>query len=204
MDQIAMVLLTGGNSSRMGTPKSELIWEDKTFAERIADEMAQCGPVYLSVSADTVPPRAAGRFPCIIDEADHVGPLGGISAVFHRTDADAIFVGACDMPFMTAAYIDRLCEIWNIPSDGTRDALLVRDEGGRIYTTAGIYHRRLLPDIDQAIADGNFRLRDLLRTHPVSYLPKENLGDLKKALTNINTAQDLETALADSRNGGTI
>ncbi len=191
MDRIAMVLLTGGNSIRMGTSKAGLVLDGKTFEERIADELAKCGPVYLSVSKDTDPSPLWERFPRVADAAEHIGPMGGISAVFHQTDEDTLFVCACDMPFMSADYVRALCRIMS-ESDDEPDAVLVRGRGGRLYTTAGIYSRRLLPDIDRRIENGDYRLRDLLAAHSVRYVEEDTLGGLQKALANINTAKEYE------------
>ncbi|MCC8142397.1 MAG: molybdenum cofactor guanylyltransferase [Lachnospiraceae bacterium] len=193
MDRIAMVLLTGGNSTRMGTSKAELVLDGQTFAERIAEELAACGPLYLSVSADTPHVPLHEIYPCIRDEADHVGPMGGISAVFHQIDADACFFCACDMPFMARAYVSHLCGIWDSVSPESYDALLVKGAGGRIYPTAGIYHRRILKDLDLKIQEENYRLRDLLASHRVFYVEENSLGELKKSLINVNTIKDYES-----------
>jgi len=193
MDRIAMVLLIGGNSTRMGTSKAELVLDGQTFAERIAGELAACGPLYLSVSADTPHVPLHDIYPCLTDEVAHVGPMGGISAVFHQIDEDACFVCACDMPFMTKDYVSHLSGIWDSVSPESYDALLVKGANGRIYPTGGIYHRRILKDLDLEIQKENYKLRDLLAAHRVFYVEEDSLGELKNALINVNTIKDYES-----------
>ncbi len=211
MKQIAMVLLMGGNSTRMGTSKAELVWEGKTFAERIAGELSQCGPLYLSLSTDTPHSPLQEKYPCITDRENHIGPIGGISAVLHQIPEEACFICACDMPMMSTAYIKRICELWNkLHQDNTKDitansrnaadALLVKSEYGRFYTTAGIYSKSILPNIDKQIQQGNYRLRDLLRISRVSYVDEDSLGSLRAALTNVNTMKDYFDKLCISEN----
>ncbi|MCD8301296.1 MAG: molybdenum cofactor guanylyltransferase [Clostridiales bacterium] len=201
MEQIAMVLLMGGNSTRMGTSKGELVWEGKAFAEKIAGELSLCGPVYLSLSEDTPHSTLQEKYPCIVDSENHIGPIGGISAVLHQISEDSCFVCACDMPFMSAAYVNQIRKLWHnfhqdIPEDLTArsgnvvDALLVKGKDGRIYTTAGIYRKSILPNIDKQIYQGNYRLRDLLEISKVSFIDELSLGILRKSLININTMEE--------------
>ncbi|MCC8152347.1 MAG: molybdenum cofactor guanylyltransferase [Lachnospiraceae bacterium] len=240
MNSLAILLLAGGYSRRMGQNKANLTMEGQTFAEKIAAELSSCGPVYLSVSADISPDFKANteKYPRIVDEIPHIGPLGGISAAMHQTDAEAYFVCACDMPRMNAAFVRHLIQIWeqnntdssphsgsvlssgrssDIPhqpgslnhlrpefacqfvSDVSRqrkstfpDALLVRNRSGRIYTTAGIYHRNILPLIEKQILEKNYRLRDLLTESNVFYLEENSLGELKSCLININTMEEYQ------------
>ncbi|MCD8218268.1 MAG: molybdenum cofactor guanylyltransferase [Clostridiales bacterium] len=191
MDSLAILLLAGGYSRRMGQNKANLTMEGQTFAEKIAAELSSCGPVYLSVSADIAPDFSANteKYPRIVDEIPHIGPLGGISAAMHQTDADAYFVCACDMPRMNAAFVRHLIRIWE---QINTDALLVRSRSGRIYTTAGIYHRNILPLIEKQILEKNYRLRDLLTASKVFYLEESSLGELKNCLTNINTMEEYQ------------
>ncbi|MCD8364511.1 MAG: molybdenum cofactor guanylyltransferase [Clostridiales bacterium] len=197
MDSLAILLLTGGYSRRMGQNKANLKIGDQTFAEKIAAELSSCGPVYLSVSADVAPDLTANiDYPRIVDEIPHIGPLGGISASMHRINADTFFVCACDMPRMNAAFVHRLMQIRN--QFNNPDALLVRNQNGRVYTTAGLYHRSLLPQIDKQIRDKNYRLRDLLIKSNVFYVDEENLGELKNCLDNINTMKDYQKAFCSN------
>lgn len=202
---VAMLLLMGGKSSRMGTSKAVLTYEGIPFWKRIATEMESCGPLYLSVARiprlgeipEEVSPWDASVWQqlqehrLVEDVVEAVGPMGGILSAMEQITEDAFFVCACDMPFMNRDYIRLLSDTWRqITAEGEWDALMVRNGDGRIYTTTGIYSKRLADQFRQRIADGNYRMMALLRENRVYYLEEENLGEARKALENVNTMEE--------------
>lgn len=204
-NDIAMLLLMGGKSSRMGTSKAVLTYEGVPFWKRIATEMKDCGPLYLSVARipregevhEEVSPwdgsvwRQLKEYRLIEDVVEAVGPMGGILSAMEQIKEDVFFVCACDMPFMSREYIQILSDTWRkINAEGEWDALMVRNADGRIYTTTGIYHKRLKPQFQQRITEGNYRMMALLRENRVYYLEEESLGEARKALENVNTMED--------------
>lgn len=204
-NDMAMLLLMGGKSSRMGTSKAVLTYEGIPFWKRIATEMEACGPLYLSVARvpregeihEEVSPWGA----CVWDQlkahrlvedvVEAVGPMGGILSAMEQITEDAFFVCACDMPFMNRDYIRLLSDTWRqISTEEQWDALMVRNADGRIYTTTGIYSKRLAEQFHQRIADGNYRMMALLRENRVYYLEEESLGEARRALENVNTMEE--------------
>lgn len=204
-EAVGMLLLMGGKSSRMGTSKAILTYEGIPFWKRIATAMEACGPLYLSVAripADGEVPemvspwddrvwRQLRRHHLVEDVVEAVGPMGGILSAMEQIREDAFFVCACDMPFMNEDYIQHLLTVWTQINEREEwDALMVRNADGRIYTTTGIYHKRLADQFRQRIADGNYRMMALLRENRVYYLEEESLGEARKALENVNTMED--------------
>jgi len=204
-EEIGMLLLMGGKSSRMGTSKAVLMLEGVPFWKRIATAMETCGPIYLSVahipSEEEVPEKVSPwddkvwqqlrQHRLVEDVVEAVGPMGGILSAMEQIRENAFFVCACDMPFMSREYIQILLDTWRqIQREGDWDALMVRNADGRIYTTTGIYHKRLADQLRQRIADGNYRMMALLRENRVYYLDEESLGEARKALENVNTMED--------------
>jgi molybdopterin-guanine dinucleotide biosynthesis protein A len=119
--------------------------------------------------------------------------MGGIYSAMRGLEEDAFFVCACDMPLMSRGYIEALLAFWRERSEKeVWDGLMVRNRQGRIYTTAGIYHRRMLPVLEEKIRQGNYRMMAFLRECRVGYLEEESLGEQSRALTNINTVEDYE------------
>ena len=204
-NDIAMLLLMGGKSSRMGTSKAVQTYEGIPFWRRIATEMKECGPLYLSVARiprkgevpEEVSPwddnvwKQLHEYRLIEDVVEAVGPMGGILSAMEQITEDAFFVCACDMPFMNREYIRILQETWQrITAEEEWDALMVRNADGRIYTTTGIYSKSLAEQFRQRIAEGNYRMMALLRENRVYYLEEESLGEAKKALENVNTMEE--------------
>ena len=188
-ESFASLLLMGGKSRRMGRSKALLTLEGKTFFERITDEMKKEGPVYISVDlAEHVP---SCPYHIIEDELQEYGPLGGILSSFRQIREDVIFLCACDMPFMTAEHI-RYLKVLLQPED---EVLLVRAADGRIHMMGGLYRRSFLPALEQFVAEGNHRFRDLLKDLRVHILPEEELGDRMKVYRNVNTPEEYEALL---------
>ena len=84
-NDIAMLLLMGGKSSRMGTSKAVLTYEGIPFWRRIATEMEECGPLYLSVA----------RIPCEgeVPEEVYLGFDNEITEVYLSANDPSVLSG---------------------------------------------------------------------------------------------------------------
>lgn len=212
MEQTAMVLLMGGKSCRMGTSKAWLLYEDEPFWKRIAAQLSDLGPLYLSVAPGQEMEGLAG-FPLIRDEVEGIGPMGGIYSAMRQVTESSVFVCACDMPLMSRDYVRTLLEVWRqqndsrlcrIPSGGKYpdadgsmvwEGLIVRGENGRVYPTAGIYHRCIYDRVERQITEGNYRMMDLLSKCRIRYVEENSLGSMARTLTNINTQKEYQEFL---------
>ncbi len=192
---LAVILLMGGFASRMGQPKSELLLKGVPFGAKIAAALSAVAPVYLSCSADTLVSDWQKDYPVLTDEISHIGPMGGILSAMHQVDADVYFFCACDQPYMTAEFLQLLSNKWDSQLNEGLDALLVKGENGRIYTTAGLYGKRLLPKLSVCVAAGDYRLHRLLAGCKVAYIEEATLGPLSKSLVNINTPEEYKNLL---------
>ncbi|MGL4344575.1 MAG: molybdenum cofactor guanylyltransferase [Cellulosilyticaceae bacterium] len=184
--QIAMVLLMGGKSSRMGQSKALLIYQDMPFWQRIVQEMTVCGPVYLSVNdKDPVPSQ---DYPILIDEYTGIGPLGGIVTALRNIPQDYVFICACDMPKMDRYLIKYLCDQITEEWDG----VMIQDDKGHYDCAAGIYSKNMLPVIDKMLQEGNYRLQDLLKKTRIRSISVRQLPVSREVLCNVNTPKEYE------------
>jgi molybdopterin-guanine dinucleotide biosynthesis protein A len=152
----------------MGRDKAMLEWNGQTLQEHSAAVLRKCFTQVLFIAEDDV----AG-----------IGPLGGIVTALRR--APAIFVVACDMPFLNAGMIRDMADM--LPGN---DAVAIPGEP----LHAG-YSRSALPAVEQAIANGEYSVHKLLGRSRVKYLSDSELNrypDWRKSLTNINTPQEWE------------
>lgn len=69
-----------------------------------------CVATFVSVRPEQRNDPIRARFPQIVDKADEVGPLAGISAALREHPHAAWLVVACDLPFVTEATLRRLIE----------------------------------------------------------------------------------------------
>lgn len=112
---VVVVVLTGGDSTRMGAHKPALEVGGRPIVHIVLDAAAP-RPTLVVGHADAVPPST----PVIADDRPGGGPVAGLAAgvraVSTMPDAvelgseapDVVVVVAADLPFLTSGHIDRL------------------------------------------------------------------------------------------------
>lgn len=171
-------ILAGGRARRFdGRDKSALVVDGRTILDRqIAELSAVEGlDTILIVGGGVTHPAAR----TIGDLAPGSGPLGGIHAALTaaaRTDADAVFVVACDMPYITRALV---AELFDLAREA--DLVLPQTDAG-CHPLCAVYTRACLEPIARRLADRRLKVMDLVedvRTRVVT--PDHRL------LANVNT-----------------
>jgi molybdenum cofactor guanylyltransferase len=108
----AGVVLAGGQSSRMGRPKSGLEWHGSTLLRRTAGIMARAtsGPVVVVRAPGQDLPELPEGVLIADDPREGRGPLQGIAAGLAALSgrAEVAFVSSTDMPFLHPAFIRRV------------------------------------------------------------------------------------------------
>lgn len=185
MQNVAMGLLVGGKSRRMGTDKAMLPYAGRPAWERMSEMLCECGRVYLSAgSSDECFKKS--RFPVVTDCFADIGPLGGLCSLLSAISEDAVFLCACDMPQMTADFVRYLEHRLSLHPEC--DGVCVADSLGRLYPTAAIYKKSCLPAALQAAENGNYRMRAPIDAGNFLFVSEEELPtDLRSCLLNINT-----------------
>ena len=162
--RIAAAVLAGGRSTRMGSPKENMIIEGdgRTFLNKICDEADACSgdciaERYLSIRRGQDLSREG--YKAVEDTYDDIGPLGGLTAVLKTAAADgmdAVLILACDMIRYTENEIRRICDSYK-----GEDILWARTDGRDIQPLASIYSVKILDECLSQAGDGVYRLRDL-------------------------------------------
>src|ERR1700758_448411 len=100
----AGVVLAGGRSSRMGTPKAALEWHGSTLLRRTVGILARAtgGPVVVVRAAGQDLPDLPGLVPVCDDPREGKGPVRGIAVGLAALagQAEAAFVTSTDLPFL--------------------------------------------------------------------------------------------------------
>jgi molybdenum cofactor guanylyltransferase len=108
----AGVVLAGGRSSRMGTPKAALEWHGSTLLRRTVGILARAtgGPVVVVRAPGQELPELPGHITIVDDPREGKGPVQGIAAGLNalRDRADVAFVSSTDMPFLHPAFVRRV------------------------------------------------------------------------------------------------
>ena len=174
-------ILAGGNSSRMGTDKSQLLIDGQTFTERIAYTLQKV------TDSVTIVDRSLDIYP-------QWGALGGLHAALTASTREWAIVVACDLPFVTSELFLHLAELRL-----DHDAVVPVQMDSRPQPLAALY--RVEPCLQRAtelIEAGKRRPLDLLeavKTRWVAFEEIRNLDQAERFFVNINTPEDYHEAI---------
>ena len=182
-------VLTGGHSSRMGTAKALLPFRGGLLGAHIASVVENvCGQV--TVVGDPVLYAPLGR-PVIADLHPGIGPLGGIEAALAASPTPWILVAACDMPALTAEFLQELIREADAQPDA--DAILPIPPGGPANPLCALYHQRILPRIREAIATGDYKVTRALNGTELRLIAVDSAEPLRNANTPAEWQELLKT-----------
>ena len=190
------IILCGGESTRMGTPKAWLSFGRETLLARVARIMSEAVRPIIVVAApgQDVPPLPR-EIEIVRDRNAGCGPLEGIATGLKviAERADAAFVASCDLPLLQAAFVRHVVA----QLDDAHVAAVPR-VAGFPQPLAGVYRTALCQPLDERIAAGRLSVRDFLATIPTRWLDDAELRAVDpelQSLVNINCPADYEAAL---------
>jgi molybdopterin-guanine dinucleotide biosynthesis protein A len=199
MTKCSAVILAGGRSSRMGTPKAALRFEGVPLLTHLCERLAPFFPEIVVVRApgQELPWGAAGPPPPGVSVAEDAvtdqGPVAGICAGLAATRAELAFVVSCDVPFLNPRLGARMVEL----TEGY-DVVVPQWEG-RLHPLQAVYRGRVLPLLEEQLASGRRRAVDLYERVPVRKLSEEEIravDPLGRTFLNMNTPKEYQEALA--------
>ncbi|MFZ5647729.1 MAG: molybdenum cofactor guanylyltransferase [Bacillota bacterium] len=187
--EISGIILAGGKSSRMGKNKALLEVGGVTMIERVAGAMsAVCSEIIIAgENSDSL--EYLG-YPVIPDVYPGCGPLSGIHAGLTAARNWYSFVMACDIPFPSDKLIKRI-----ISEKEGYDAVMLK-QGEYFEPLFSLYSKAFARAAEISIKKGLFKVTAALEYvgwKAVTVNPEE-MPDLKKSLTNVNTPLDYEEA----------
>jgi molybdopterin-guanine dinucleotide biosynthesis protein A len=147
--------------------------------------------------------------PMIGDIFKYKGPMTGILSSMIALGEDEIFVTACDMPFVNTELIKYILKKWTQSRANTSRIThnASRSKGwdaavpifkGKSQPLMGIYSRKIIRTMEEAIKTSNRSLRDFLKKLNVLYISEEEvkrIDPLGMSFFNINTIENYKKAL---------
>jgi molybdopterin-guanine dinucleotide biosynthesis protein A len=204
MSNTAGIVLAGGRSSRMGTPKAALEWHGSTLLRRTAGILARVadGPVVVVRAPGQALPALPPAVEVVDDPREGLGPVqglaAGLAAVAGR--AEIAFVCSTDLPFLHPAFARR---VLRAAADGADVGLPVAR--GYPQPLAAAYRTRLAPVAERLVREQRLRPAFLFDECTVARLDDAALRadpilaaldpDLDSVL-NVNEPADYEAARA--------
>lgn len=184
MTKLGFLLLSGGQSRRMGTHKALLEIGEGMLLDTIAKAGEGFDEQILSAN-DPAIPTPAGFVRCA-DVYPGCGPMAGIHAALAMTACDALVTAPCDAPNYSAELARYLAEQY----DPACDALILMDETGRAHPLMGVYGRHCLPVMDAHLREGRYKMMGMLEGMRLQklMLPAQLS---QHVFDNLNTPQDV-------------
>jgi molybdopterin-guanine dinucleotide biosynthesis protein A len=131
------------------------------------------------------------RVPMVPDTIPGGAAMSGLHAALQAATTPAVFVCACDMPFLSAALVRFLAgEL------GQRDAV-VPLRRARMEPLHAVYTRFCLPALEEALRAGRFKLAavlDELSVHFVTEAESAAHDPSLRSFWNVNTPEDFVQA----------
>jgi molybdenum cofactor guanylyltransferase len=190
--RIGGVVLCGGRSSRMGRPKAWLPVGEELMLQRVVGVLRTVVSPVVVVAApgQDLPPLPADVM-VTRDEVEGKGPLGGLAAGLTAVGelADAVYLSACDVPFLSKEFIARVVSFFSDETD-----VVVPDVAGYKHPLAAVYRVGVVDAVATLLAADRLRpvfLFDAVRTR---VLRDDELTDTD-ALRNLNTPDEYAAAL---------
>jgi molybdopterin-guanine dinucleotide biosynthesis protein A len=192
------IVLCGGKSTRMGTPKATLPFGSETMLQRVVRLLGTAvSPIVVVAARDQPLPQLPDTVCIARDEREAQGPLEGIRAGLSALpeSIDAAYVTSCDVPLLVPAFVERMIELL-----GDHD-IAVMEVDGFPHPLSAVYRRRTIPHVESLLAAGRLRpvfLFDAVRTRRVKPEEMTVVDAQLKTLRNLNTPEDYRAALADA------
>ena len=186
MAKIGFLLLCGGKSTRMGSPKALLEVNGKTLLDAIAGAGVDFEEKILSANDPSIP-TPPGFVRCV-DVYPGCGPMAGIHAALCMTDCDALVTAPCDAPHYSAALARYLMESY----DCAWDAQVLVDGGEKAQPLCGIYSKSSLPVLEAHLRTGRLKMMRMLEEMKLNRLSLPE-GMTDAVFENLNTPQELKS-----------
>lgn len=196
--QTAAVVLAGGASRRMGTPKALLPWGDVPLLAHVVRTLQPIADVVVvSVAAGQSLPELPAAVQIVPDVEPGQGPLEGFCAALqwltaHRADIDQLFLTGCDSPLLTARVAQHVLTL--LP--GFDAAAPVVD--GQRYPLLGAYKVSTVDAAQAQLTGGRRRFLDFVDRLQVRAITAEELVAVDPqlaALRSCNTPEEYRQAV---------
>ena len=189
-NQVALIILAGGKSRRMGFDKQQLEIAGETIVHKQIHHLHQ---YFYEVIVVSNRPDLYQDVPVQVVRDDYLGqgPLAGIHAGLQATRADYGFVLACDMPHWD---LDYLAYQFKLANQGGHLLVASQDSQGQIYPFHALYSKQLLSPLAQYLEAGQRRVQSFILDQDACLIKQEAYPrkvDFSDLFITLNQPDDL-------------
>jgi molybdenum cofactor guanylyltransferase len=186
----AGIVLAGGRSSRMGSPKALLPFDGDPLIVHIVNTLRLLFDEIVIVAA---PGQDLPDLPATVvhDDVAYQGPVGGICYGLRAATRERAFVTSCDSAFLNPRLISHLLSL--APSHD----VVVPFWDGRLQPLHAVYSRRVVPLLEAQLARNELRpvsLFDRVRTRRIDEDEIRLFDPDGASFFNMNTPDDYRAA----------
>ena len=182
---LTIVILAGGQSTRMGIDKGLLAFRNGNFSEQLITlATSLTSNVIVSVGKHNQEVYKNKGAITVLDEVDAKGPMGGIASVISNIETNWFFVISVDTPLVTE---EMIAELWN---NKTGFDSVVYSTDNRIHPLVGLYNRSTKPLWENAFEFNKLKVTALVNQFKLKVI--EANSEIKENLKNINTPKEYE------------
>lgn len=180
---ITGIILAGGKSSRMGTDKGFVFYNNKTFIEHIITAIQPLVDEIIIISNhENYDQLGLKRYDDLIKNA---GPLAGIYTGLHHSKTENNLVVSCDVPLINTEVLSKLIEKINDSSE-----IIQLQSNGKNMPLIAIYRKSCEAIFLEELKLDQRKVQEALKKCKVQTVVIDSV--LEKHTTNINTKKDLE------------
>lgn len=194
------VVVCGGRSSRMGSPKARLPFGPEVMLQRVVRIVreAPAGPIVVVAAPGQDLPSLPDDVLTVVDEREGRGPLEGLRAGLKALAGrcDVAYATSCDVPLLRPEFVRRVCE-----SVRDHDAAVPRTDGYCHPLAAAYRIDAVLPQVEALLAADRLRpafLFDLVKTRVLEASDLVDVDPKLDSLRNLNTPDDYQAALREA------
>ena len=186
---VALALLAGGASLRMGQDKTSVPFGGGTLIEWMVGRVAGAFRDVFVVAREPGRLRHLG-VPVVRDAVDARGSAVGIYTALMASPSERVLCLACDMPMVGAGFLRCLAE-----GSSGYDAF-VPCHGSYKEPLCAVYGRAAAGEFERLLADGRLQVDRVFDRVRTGYLPvdEERFGDAADLFMNVNTPEELDRA----------
>lgn len=189
--QFSVIIIAGGESSRMGTNKAFVKLGGRPLIEHVLERVAPLGQDETLLITNRPDEYLHLDLPMYSDVLPDKGALGGIYTAIHYSQYDHALVVACDMPFVNTALLEYMLSL----RAGFDVVVPIVDRHPQ--GLHAIYSKNCLGPIRQRLETNHLKVigfYDDVRVRylePAEYQPIDPQG---LSFFNVNTPDELEQA----------
>jgi len=189
------IILAGGESSRIGSPKPLTLFRGKPLIAHVIDKITLVvSEIIIAISKDMNPApfeKLGGNVQVTFDGPGDRCPLRGFKAGLNASETEYIILLPCDTPFLKTELVEYLFNA----AQGSNAAIPLW-ENGYLEPLCAVYNTNYFKKILNS--DTPLSMREtIMMSERLKYVPVSELKRIDPSLLsffNINTTKDLERA----------